>query len=229
MYKKILQLFLICSIFTGTPLFAAGNGTPEVDCFHREVLYYYSMNDSGAERETGSDETVHAGECINNLTPQGGEKVSLRKALLLDLLVPGGGHFYTGNTGFGITFASLKVIGLWSLYYCYSDWKYRRSLYYSARDANESMDPDHRLYFEDPDGGYKTVDEYERDYDRAAQRITFAVLANVLVYASSMIFTYYHVVRINENAVPTFEIQYSCANNVSGTEVLLTARYLYRY
>lgn len=229
MYTKILHILLISMFIYRVPLFAAGNGAERFRGVHHEGPYFYAANSRDAEEERRNVSAVSAGEGIYNLTPRRGEQVSLTEALVLDLLVPGGGHFYIDNTGLGVTFASLKVIGLWSLYYCYSDWKYRRSLYYSARDANESIDPDHQLQFEDPDGGYKTVDDYEKDYDRAAQRITFSILANVLIYATSMIFTYYNVMRINENAVPTFEIQYSCANNVPEGEALLTARYTYRY
>lgn len=229
MCNKILQILLTVIIVTGLPLFAAAFDDVWSGNSLHEGPYFYAMDSGNGEGEPQTENAANRRDGIYNLTPGGGEKVSLTEALVLDLLVPGGGHFYTGNTGLGVTFASLKVIGLWSLYYCYSDWKYRRSLYYSARDANESIDPDHRLEFEDPEGGYKTVDEYERDYDRAAQRITFSILANVLVYAASMIFTYYNVMQINENAVPTFEIRYSCANNEHEGEALLTAGYTYRY
>lgn len=148
-------------------------------------------------------------------------EVSMANALLLDLAVPGGGHFYTGATGAGVTFATLKVIGAFAVYYCYRDWKYRRSLYRAARRANDEIDPAHRIEFEDPDGGYMSADDYEKEYDRAAQRITFAVLANAVLYSASLLSVWHRVNGLNENAIPTFDFQYSCATIDYGAEMTI--------
>lgn len=147
---------------------------------------------------------------IDNLVPETKKRVSLCSAITLDIVVPGGGHFYTGNYYQGLTFAALKLLGAYSIYYFYQEWQYSRSLYYSSRSANENLDPDHELEFHDPDGGYKTVEEYRREYDKAVQRITFAVIANAAVYIASVIFVFYDVREINEGAVPTFDLQFSC-------------------
>ena len=154
-------------------------------------------------RDTGKKEE------IDNLVPEAKKGVSLFNAITLDIVIPGGGHFYTGNYYQGLTFAALKLIGAYSIYYYYQEWQYARSLYYSSRSANESIDPYHELEFHDPDGGYKTVEEYRREYDKAVQRITFAVIANAAVYIASIIFVYYDVKEINEGAVPTFDLQFS--------------------
>ena len=147
---------------------------------------------------------------IENIVPEKGERLSLFNAMALDVAVPGGGHFYTGNHYWGLTFVALKLLGAYSIYYFYHDWRYRRSLYYSAKRANENIDPYHELEFDDPEGGYKTVEEYRREYDKAAQQITFAVIANVAIYAASLVLVYFNIKEINERSIPSFEIQYSC-------------------
>lgn len=169
------------------------------------------------------------GKALYDLPPRTGREISVSNALLLDVLVPGGGHFYTDELALGITFAGLKVLGAYSVYYSYKDWKYRRSLYYSARRANQEMDPEHELAYESPDGSYKTEREYKRDYDRAAQRITFSILANVLIYSASLYITYKNVEKINERALPTFEIQYSCATFDTVRERSLAVMCIYRF
>ena len=166
----------------------------------------------GGERKKEERKNTDAprGEA-RDLVPAVREEISMPALLMLDLAVPGGGHFYLGNEYAGYSFLALKVLGAYSIYYCYRDWQYRRSLYRAARRANAQIDPDHALEFEDPNGGYNTVEEFRRDYDRAAQRITFSVLANVAVYAVSLMMTYQAVKKINTESLPTFELQYSCA------------------
>ena len=159
---------------------------------------------------------------VRDLVPAVREDVSMPAVLLLDLAVPGGGHFYLGNEYAGYSFLALKVLGAYSIFYCYRDWQYRRSLYRAARRANGQIDPDHALEFEDPNGGYNTVEEFRRDYDRAAQRITFSVLANVAVYAVSLMMTCQAVKKINTESLPTFELQYSCATMGQYEEIAMT-------
>jgi len=171
----------------------------------------------GAAQEDAAGSPNGGGRAeMRDLRPSVRERVSMPAVLLLDLAVPGGGHFYMGNEYTGYTFLALKILGAYSVYYCYHDWKYRRSLYRAARRANAEIDPDHALEFEDPHGGYNTVEEYRRDYDRAAQRITFSVIANVAVYAASLVMTYQAVKKNNDDALPTFELQYSRATLTDG-------------
>lgn len=195
--------------------------------FHHDAL---GAVETGSETGTGGTESREAGKSPAgerkkevksgdsgggqtwDLQPSRRENVSMPAVLLLDLAVPGGGHFYLGNEYAGYSFLALKALGAYTVYYCYRDWQYRRSLYRAARRANEQMDPEHALEFEDPHGGYNTVEEFRRDYDRAAQRITFSVIANVAVYAVSLMITYQAVKKINTESLPTFELQYSCAN-----------------
>jgi hypothetical protein len=157
-----------------------------------------------AYAETSADAPSRAaeGDGVHALAPVRAPEKSLSTALFLDIAVPGGGHFYTGDTYTGVAFAALKAAGAYMIYYCYADWKYRRSLYRASRRANENIDPGHSLEFEDPEGGYMTVDDYRRGYDRAAQRFTFSILANAALYVVSAAFVWYRVAEINENAVP---------------------------
>lgn len=178
---------------------------------------------SGGERkkEERKNGDQNRGE-VQDLVPAVREEVSMPAVLLLDLAVPGGGHFYLGDDKTAYTFLALKVLGAYTIYYCYRDWQYRGSLYRAARRANAEIDPDHALEFEDPNGGYNTVEEFRRDYDRAAQRITFSVLANVAVYAVSLMMTYQAVKKINTESLPTFELQYSCATIGQHEEMAMT-------
>lgn len=131
------------------------------------------------------------------------EKVHLHTALLYDLL-PGGGHFYTGNYEHAAVFAMLKISGVYAMYHYYHYWQYRGSLYRSAKKANEAIDPNHHLLFKDPEGGYKTVGEFGYAHDRAAHYFTLSIIANAAVYFVSWLVTYYHVEKINDARQPTY-------------------------
>ena len=133
------------------------------------------------------------------------EDISLFNTIAIDIVVPGGGHFYRGSYITGAVFALLKSGGAWLCYYYYREWEYSRSLYFSAKKANKSIDPDHELYFAGPNGSYKTVKEYRREYDAAAQRITFAVVGNAVIYAVSVLINYHAVNSANEKNMPSFD------------------------
>ncbi len=159
-----------------------------------------------AENQADSGDSVE----IEELYQEKDEQMYAPAIVALDIL-PGAGHFYTGHHYYGIVFATLKIAGAYSIYYYWRYWDYRRSLYRSARDANRKLDPDHDLLLDDPDGGYKTVEEMKHEYDRAAHYFTLAVIGNVAVYVASALFTWMHVREINEKSIPVFDIQYSGA------------------
>jgi hypothetical protein len=142
---------------------------------------------------------------IEPRSPSRRNGVSLPEALAVDFLVPGGGAFYHENYYAGGLFAAAKLGCAYSIWYFYKEWDFRRSLYYSARKANRSIDPGHDLLFKVPGEGYKTVEEIRHDYDRAAQNITFAVFGTAAVYAVSLVYTWVQVEKINEKTVPTFD------------------------
>ncbi len=131
------------------------------------------------------------------------QPVSVWKALAWDIL-PGGGHIYTGHYEYAGVFASLKISGIYAMYYYHNYWQYRGSLYRSAKKANQALDPEHDLLFKDPEGGYKTVKEFGYAYDRAAHYFTLSILANAAIYVTSWLFTWYHVQEINDNRQPTY-------------------------
>ncbi len=131
------------------------------------------------------------------------EPLSLYKALAYDI-VPGGGHIYTGHYEYAAVFATLKISGVYAMYYYYNYWHYRGSLYRSAKKANAAIDPEHDLQFKDPEGGYKTVEEFRHAYDRAAHYFTLSVAANVAIYVTSWLVTAYHVQQINEERQPAY-------------------------
>lgn len=158
---------------------------------------------------------------IDNLIPSETGKVSMIKVLTLDFFVPGGGHFYRGDYYFGIAFLLFKFAGAYSIYYFYKEWKYARSLYLSAKKSNELIDPDHELYFADPDGGYKTVEGFKQKYDSTVQLITLTVLANIVIYTASIIINYNYINEMNEKSYPTFELQYSRVSYVIDEDMLV--------
>lgn len=191
-------------------------------CIRIAIILLFSfvmLTGSGAyaETSTGGDD-----EYVRDITPDRGEGVSMTAALVLDLVVPGGGHFYLGNMYSGYFFAGAKILAAYLVYFSYHDWVYRRSLYRAAKRANAEIDPNHELEFEDPGGEYKTVEEFRRDYDRAAQRITFSVLGSAAIYTISLLVTYHSVQKINSRRIPTFEIGYSRGIFGYGREDVLT-------
>jgi hypothetical protein len=158
---------------------------------------------------------------VGNAIPEMENEVSMAGALTADFLIPGGGSLYYKNYYYGAAFAVSKFVALYAVYYFYQEWEYRGSLYHSAKNANESIDPDHELEFKVPGEGYKTESEMKRDYDRAAQNITFSVLATAAVYALSLVVTYTEVKKINERAIPAFEISWRCDTVEQGGSLFL--------
>lgn len=143
------------------------------------------------------------------------ENISMFNTIAIDIIVPGGGHFYRESYITGGVFAVLKMGGAWLCYYYYREWDYSRSLYFSAKKANKSIDPHHELYFAEPNGSYKTVKEYKREYDAAAQRITFAALGNAIVYAASILINYHAVRSANEKNLPSFDAAFRISPETS--------------
>lgn len=188
-YKKYCtRLTFICSIV--------------LICFQMPVL----ARNNGMLVDDAEDVNVQ----VKQHETEEGDMLCTPAIIALDIL-PGAGHFYTGHYYHGVFFATLKVVGAYTLYYYWHYWDYRRSIYRSARDANQDIDPHHDLQFKDPDGGYRTVEEMKHEYDRAAHYFTLAIIGNVAVYAASAVFTWLHVRDINENRLPVFDIQYSSA------------------
>ncbi len=180
-----------------------GDGSPVYGLERTELL----LAEAAKENLDGTEGKRYTGNrIVSNVYPQKTEEIPLYQALAVDFFVPGGGSLYYNNYYWGAAFGVLKCAGAWVVYHYYRKWEYRRSLYRSAKKANEMIDPYHDLQFRVPGEGYKTVDELKRDYDRSAQNITFAVIANVLVYVVSLYTTYVFVKRHNENSIPTFEI-----------------------
>lgn len=166
---------------------------------------------------------------IDDLIPEKNESIDLLSVLAIDLAVPGGGHYYINNLYSSILFAFLKVSGACSIYYYYNDWNYKRSLYYAAKRADEDIDPHHNLQFSDSDGKYRTVNDYKKRYDRAAQYITFAILTNITIYISSLIILYFKVQEINESSLPTFEVKYSFNELQNIKYGVVSIKYTYRF
>lgn len=149
---------------------------------------------------------VSSSENIDDLVPEKTSYISLPLLLAFDFFVPGAGHFYQENYWLGSGFVALKITGAWSIYYFYNQWTFYRSLYHSAKKANQDIDPDHDLLFNVPGKGYKTVDQIKGLYDRSAQNITFAVVGNVLVYTVSLVLNYVYYKKNAVDTIPTFNL-----------------------
>jgi hypothetical protein len=227
---------LACAVLCWATLQAAASITTEAVPEYGVLLAAMQDTRHAAEEEEnaeGADKkeksaAVEDDQGIRDITPLKKEKISVAEAMAVDLAIPGGGALYYKDYYFGIGFAALKIAGAYLIYYSYRDWEFRRSLYYSARAANQSMDPNHELQFKVPGGGYKTVEELKHDYDRAAQRITFSAIATAAVYAASLLVTYSKVEKINESAVPSFEISCSCDRLIDNHGGIIELRFTYR-
>lgn len=113
-------------------------------------------------------------------TPIHGKEVSTLTAMSLDIL-PGGGHFYLGNTLSGTVFAVLKTGGIASGYFFYKSWQKKKN-----RENGTSA--------------------RQHDSDRAAQRFTFSIFGTAAVYGISWYKVYTDCEDINHRAQPVFEI-----------------------
>ena len=132
---------------------------------------------------------------IDDRIPQIKSGHSYLKVLSIDLLVPGGGHFYLGNYYSGAVFAGLKVISVFSFYYFYNDLEKKRDDYHSLQ--------------KDPSAGYSQIEKYRLEYERAHQHVAFAVIGTAAAYISSLIFNYSDIKIINERAIPAFDFGFS--------------------
>ena len=114
--------------------------------------------------------------------------ISLPAVLTLDVLLPGGGHFYRGDYGSGFIFMSLKMAGVWSLYYFNARREEARADLQAARRSGAGEG------------------RQELRYDRTAQLVTFSVIGNLMIYFVSAAVNYSRVMKVNENAFPSFDI-----------------------
>ncbi len=140
---------------------------------------------------------------IDDIIPEISTRHSYIALFFIDLL-PGGGHFYQEKYYLGFTFATLKILGAFSLYYFYRDLGDKKSEYYDAKRESEFF------YSESYGVSEGTVLDYKRDYDEAQQHVTLTVLGNIAVYISSFLISYINLKKKNEKSIPTFELQYSC-------------------
>lgn len=211
--KRIL--FIILLMFFAAGAVGAGKNTPGGDDKPGSEI----KSEKPAEPRSGADS-------IDDLVPEKSSYLSLPLLLGLDLLVPGGGHFYRKSYWLGSGFVALKVAGAYSIYHFYNQWTFYRSLYYSAKKANADIDPDHQLLFKVPGGGYKTVDELKHLYDSSAQNITFAVVGNILVYSVSLVINYVYYKRNSGDSIPTFNLALSTL--VLENDIVVSLGYTYR-
>lgn len=127
---------------------------------------------------------------------------SCLKVLSIDLLIPGGGHFYLGNYYSGALFAGLKITGAFALYYFYNDLEKKRDEYHSIQD--------------DSSAGKNQIEGQRREYESAHENVMFAAIGTAAVYLSSLIFNYADLKIFNERSIPAFEYKYSLDPGTSG-------------
>lgn len=146
-----------------------------------------------------------AGDQLYDRTPQKSRGVSTGTALLCDI-APGGGHFYIGDYWRGSFFAAGKLGGYGALYFCFDRFRDKRDLYRRADRIRADQGVDDSVKIHGPDGKYRSVKSYRRDYDRATQWLTFSVIGNVAIQTASMIIVYGRCQEINRNAIPSFDV-----------------------
>ncbi|MDY6969309.1 MAG: hypothetical protein SVR08_11755 [Spirochaetota bacterium] len=165
---------------------------------------------------------------ISDLLPRKRECVSMVNAIVIDLILPGGGHFYTGKYYYGTGFALLKVIGGCLLYHYYDQWKEKRSDYYSSKTGDKINGNNPRILQNNGSNGSELIQKEKLDYDRSAQNLTFTVIANAALYLSSLFLTYSSVKKINESSIPTFEFSYSSNRLYAKREEIVSFTFNFR-
>ena len=165
---------------------------------------------------------------IADFTPRMSNGVSMAAAITLDLAVPGGGHFYLGNIGYGIGFLLLKCTTIYFIYHFFREYDRSREAYYSARMLYQVYGPGQFPLLPDRNGNLKTLTQIEKMYDISAQMILFTVAINILVYTVSALLCYFDVKEINEQEIPTFQIGYFYRTE-DAKEEMFTLRYTYSF
>jgi hypothetical protein len=173
----------------------------------------------------GSALTVRADDTvIYEKTPKRSEGISTAAALSLDLF-PGGGHLYLGDYGRAGFFGTMKIGGGGALYFFYKDWRKRQRYYRGAERIRTQLGVSTSTKIHGPDGRFRSVNAYKKEYDRAAQKMTFSVIGNTAVYAVSWIMVYGRCCDINEGTVPTFDVAFSPDRNNMSIYCSLGIRY----
>lgn len=158
--------------------------------------------------------TVSRKKEIDNIIPRKKSGLSAFNAMGLDVLIPGGGHFYTNSYSRGMFFATIKIAGAYSMYYFYREWRYFQSQYQdSKRDAGSDTN---------------TVEESQWEYDRSVQKLTLAIIVNVAIYVVSCTVLYHSVKDYNQRTIPTFDVNYSSVKRDGVSEGLMQAMYSIR-
>ena len=68
-----------------------------------------------------NNSSVESSNDIVDITPRSSEGVSMAAAITLDLVVPGGGHFYLGHIGYGTGFLFLKAASIYLIYHFFRE------------------------------------------------------------------------------------------------------------
>ncbi len=169
-------------------------------------FFYMPPNLYGAHTGTANRGTAGTPAAeVDSRIPKMKQGQSYLKVMSIDLLVPGGGHFYLGNYYSGAAFAGLKLAGIFSLYYFYNELGEKRDGYHSAQA--------------DPSAGDNQIERHKREYERAHQHTAFAVIGTAAVYISSLIFNYSDISLFNDRAIPAFDT--GCSGRVGEREIFL--------
>ena len=150
---------------------------------------------------------------VDDLIPSRGSGFSMMNTILLDVALPGGGHYYRGDYYNGILFMTLKLAGIYSIYYFAKEWEEAGDDYDAAKKSNLPTD---------------TLTDYERKYDRSAQYLFFAVFSSVLFYSLSIFINYKSVKKMNSVTYPAFEFSYSKRMNQNNDNIFIL-KYNYRF
>ena len=150
---------------------------------------------------------------VDDLIPQRGSGFSMMNTIILDVVLPGGGHYYRGDYYNGVLFMTLKLAGIYSIYHFSKEWEEAGDDYDAAKNSNLPAD---------------TLTDYERKYDRSAQYLFFAVFSSVLFYSLSIFINYKSVKKMNSVTYPAFEFSYSKRMNQNKDNIFIL-KYNYRF
>lgn len=181
MLKNILIFFYLFSILSIIPL-SAEEINVKVDKFSdQKNLLTEDKKDFPNIKTTSENNKIY------NLTPQKNKETSLIKTLSLDILLPGGGHFYNEEYFSGGSFAALKLIGAFSIYYFNKKMNKAKDEYIYKKNNNLSYNSNKHLY------------------ERNTRFYTFSIAFELIVYATSLFINYNKIQELNEKSIPTFE------------------------
>lgn len=144
------------------------------------------------------------------------KKLSYFQAVSMDLLIPGGGHFYSDKVYEGIFWTVLKGLGGYAIYINRLNYRNKKNELRRAQnfDLNSSANGD--------------ISDLRRKTERASLHLWFAVFGQMSLFTISLFRTASHVSEFNRKFLPEFKLTFDQDGIQFGNQGLLN-KSLYSY